>query len=400
MNLLFIAWDHPNASYIDGLFMPIFSHLKKNNREVHVLHFTKPNPDRVSYFYREAERYDLIYRHIRIPNGLLGTFFMLIKGGAIIRRYCHKQTINVLMPRVTRPALMALLSRVLGNKKPSLIYDADGLQLEERLDFAGWKKKQFRYRFFNNIEKRILKKSDVVLVRTKKAMEALTAKHRLAGKQFYKVINGRDERKFVPLSVDERRDVRESLGISMNSLLAVYAGSIAPQYCLDEMLDWFGILVSKIPRAYLLVLTNNVDKVLSHPEALRFSKQLIVKTVDVKEVPKYIGIADVGLAFRKPYFSMRGVAPIKLGEYLMMGLPVIASKGIGDTEEILRGVKATFLVDESNAEEIGQSVTWFVDQYQSGQIKVPVLDSVNLGREAFGLEKAVESYKVALEAIG
>jgi glycosyltransferase involved in cell wall biosynthesis len=35
--------------------------------------------------------------------------------------------------------------------------------------------------------------------------------------------------------------------------------------------------------------------------------------------------------------SAAGVFPTKIGEYLAAGLPVVANKGIGDVEEILRG---------------------------------------------------------------
>ena len=43
---------------------------------------------------------------------------------------------------------------------------------------------------------------------------------------------------------------------------------------------------------------------------------------------------EVITALRRSSFSMRAVAPIKLGEYLLCGLPALASPGVGDTDAI------------------------------------------------------------------
>src|SRR5690606_31076769 len=72
---------------------------------------------------------------------------------------------------------------------------------------------------------------------------------------------------------------------------------------------------------------------------------IILKKVPVSEVSDYLNAADLGFGLRQPTYSMQGVAPIKLGEYLLTGLPVIASKGIGDTTEILHAFDDCFLYD-------------------------------------------------------
>lgn len=40
MNILFVTWDGPQVSYLEGLFLPIFKALKSAGIHVHVLQFT------------------------------------------------------------------------------------------------------------------------------------------------------------------------------------------------------------------------------------------------------------------------------------------------------------------------------------------------------------------------
>ena len=65
--------------------------------------------------------------------------------------------------------------------------------------------------------------------------------------------------------------------------------------------------------------------------------------VNFNEIPMYLSAADIAFSLRIPRYSMRGVFPIKLAEYLLMGLPVITSKGIGDTEDLLKDAPGVFI---------------------------------------------------------
>ncbi len=108
------------------------------------------------------------------------------------------------------------------------------------------------------------------------------------------------------------------------------------------MLAIFKRYQEKKATAKFLIFSGNPEFVTAKiPDAMR--NNIVVKSVPFVEVPQYLAAADIAFAIRKPTFSMQGVAPIKLGEYLLMGLPTIASAGIGDTETLLEGVPGTFL---------------------------------------------------------
>jgi hypothetical protein len=44
-NCLFITWDGPQTSYLEGLFLPIFKGLGEHGHRIHVLQFTWANAD-------------------------------------------------------------------------------------------------------------------------------------------------------------------------------------------------------------------------------------------------------------------------------------------------------------------------------------------------------------------
>ena len=56
---------------------------------------------------------------------------------------------------------------------------------------------------------------------------------------------------------------------------------------------------------------------------------------------------------------MQAVAPIKLGEYLLCGLPVVATAGIGDTDAI--SSDAGMLLQRMDEAELQAAADWFID---------------------------------------
>jgi len=64
-----------------------------------------------------------------------------------------------------------------------------------------------------------------------------------------------------------------------------------------------------------------------------------------KEVGSFIGVADAGLLLRKAHPVNYVSSPTKFGEYLAAGVPVIATRGIGDVTEIIEQRRAGLIVD-------------------------------------------------------
>jgi hypothetical protein len=394
LKILFIAWDGPYVSYLESLFLPIFHSLKECGIEFHIIQFSWASANKVRSIKTLCDSRKIPFTHYNVslnPHPAIGKFLTLAAARSKISKYLKKEDIHILMPRGLMPASVAL--RVLGGSSSlRLIYDADGLQIEERVDFAGLKVGSMRYKQLKNIERRIVAKADVILTRSLHAIDFLVQQYGEDKRQkISRVLNGRDEYVFKRSPNDERSTLRKELKIPEDAFVSVYCGSLAPQYGLPEMAKLHSLMLKNNQQSYWLVLTANIDEM--HPYLNM--PNVIVRTVAADEVPKYLSIGNVGLALRNSTFSMKGVAPIKLGEYLLIGLPIIASAGIGDTEKLLADLPFCYLLPNFSDTSLQEAIIWMSENnnaYLTSDIRA-------VGLNYFSLSAAVENYQKAIQSL-
>jgi glycosyltransferase involved in cell wall biosynthesis len=393
-NILFISWDGPQTNYMDGLFLPIFNEIQNQSEYIfHIIQFTWKSESQIALIKEKADDYSIFYTAhpvYRKPNVVIGSLFSIHKGVKFIKNYIAKNDIDIVMPRSTMPAIM--VNRI-KDRKFEIVYDADGLPLEERVDFLELSQSSTQYKFLKNQELQMLTNADAVITRSKKAINIHLSS--IGGKnleKFSKVINGRSITFFKPNDMARSR-IRKDLKIKDESKLFVYSGSLGPQYGWDEMIAIFKKHYESHNDAIFLILTENL-KYANKRIPLEIKDNVIVKGVPFEHVPMYLSAADIAFALREPKYSMRGVAPIKLGEYLLMGLPTIASKGIGDTEDILKKAPSCFIYNHHSKKSF-KDVIEFIEQVDSNsrnEIRAFAIES-------FSLEKSAASYIKSLNTL-
>lgn len=390
-NLLFITWDGPQTSYMEGLFMPIFQEIaKRGDYQFHVVQFTWADAQKIAHTKAAADQMGITYTAwpvLRKPNVSVGSLLTVLSSAGKIKKYIRENNIHIVMPRSTFPALIV---NQIKNKNFKIIFDADGLPIEERIDFAGLKKESFQYKLMKSAETKMLKSADAVITRSQKAIDVHTAHIGESYRSKFSVVfNGRDKNIFAyqPLL---RKELRKELGLK-DELLFVYAGSLGPQYCLTEMLEIFQAYAEKREAKFLILTGNTAFAEQNIPLALK--PHVILNSVPAEKVSFYLNGGDVAFGLRKPTFSMQGVAPIKLGEYLLCGLPVIASMGIGDTEKILENFEECYLYDHSIGllPQIAQIKNFVEKAIFANRNKI-----AQKAQHYFSLEAAAESYLKAM----
>lgn len=386
IKFLFVTWDGPQTTYMEGLFMPIFNEISKTlDVEFHVMQFTWGDKARIEKTNIIAKKLGIIYTSrpiFRKPTQVLGSIYTLWKGVDEIRAYLKDEKIDVVMPRGNFPATM-----VNAIKGIDVIFDCDGLPLEERVDFGGLSRKSIVYKFLKRQEIKMLLKAKYVLVRSNKAIEIhLKTIGENYRNKFGVVFNGRNSNQFDPQHYSSDV-VRNELNFGTDDFVFVYCGSLGPQYCWQQMIDIFTAFTSIKSNCKFLIITGDTDYAYRMLNT-QFEKNISIISVSSYEVPKYLAACNVGMAIRNPTFSMQGIAPIKLGEYLLMGLPTIASKGIGDTEKIIENIPGCFLYDHHLENKQ-------LDQINAYLTSVPNISKQQIRTEAlkyFSLQSAAESY--------
>lgn len=393
MKILFVTWDGPQVSYLEGLFLPIFEKLTENGINFYILQFTWGSEQRIEESHKACSAAGIGYQAkivMRYPVAI-GSLLTAFRGAYLIRKIIRENQIDVVMPRSTLPALATLLA-LRGNSLP-MIFDADGLPLDERVDFAGQSPSSLIYRILRDVEAQAVRRANVVLTRSRKAVTIL---HARAGagtvvEKIHTVSNGRDTRLYTPGSELSRNKVRERLKIDVTAPLLIFAGSLGPKYSLHEMLLLFQLVRLDRSDARLLILTHSPEQVaLALTEFPGLDVFVSVFGVPVHEVPEYLACADLGLALLKTTYSMQAVVAIKLGEYLLCGLPVVTSSGVGDTDVITEDTG--YLIDGIDVAELKRAAKWFVE------VVLPQRESFRThcraaGEKHFSLEASVNSYK-------
>jgi glycosyltransferase involved in cell wall biosynthesis len=395
-NLLFITWDGDSVSYMDSLFLPILENIKKQTSkyDFEVLQFTWASQEQIDKTRTIADQFDIKYSAQKIhtsPNGILGKIYTVFLGIFFLKKYIRGNNITHIIARSTMPALMVnKITKSFPNVK--LIFDADGLPLEERLEYTNLKENDFQYRFLKKQENLMINRADAVLTRSKKAIKILQDQHKNQTTPFFTVTNGRDTEKFKFRDID-RQVVREQLNISTKCFTIIYSGSLGPKYGLQEMIYILSQLEQAEVTFHFIVLTKFVQLAEEQiPQELK--KYCTIKTVHFDEVSSYLSASDLAFSLIRPSFSMQAATPIKLGEYLLNGLPTIASIGIGDTEELLQGIPFTFTIKEHSDHQLDRCVHWIknLPEFDKNIIR-------DFGIENFSIETSAKNYIKALNSL-
>lgn len=397
MKALFITWDGPHVTYLESLFLPIFARLANEGIQFHVLQFTWGDAKHKALTRKACVQLGIGYQSVTVfrrPRAI-GAMLSALVGAMYVKKAIHNHNIDVVIPRSTLPALATLLA--LRSTQCPMVFDADGLPLDERVDFAGQSPSGLVQRLLRDVEAQAVRRANVVLTRSAKAVSILHARAGAGtvGDKFHVVTNGRDADKFKPADAVHNSQTRHTLGLAVDAPLLVYAGSLGAQYCMDEMLNLFGMIRDRRSDSHLLILTGTPEAI--WPLLCKYSQlQGCVTTLAVapQDVPKYLACADLGLALRQPSFSMQAVAPIKLGEYLLCGLPVLATADIGDTVAI--SPDAGLLLQLMDKTELKTAADWFIDSVLP-QRENYRKSSREVGLSRFSLEASASSYQNALE---
>jgi hypothetical protein len=396
--VLFVTWDGPAQNYLVDLFLPILSRLQHPGLRFEILQFSSGD-ETVEPTRAAAAAAGIPYHHCatwRRPRAL-ATVGMIGYGATLIRRLIRKGRVDVLMPRSAIPAAMCLLA---GAGDPvRMLFDADGMMPDERVEFEGWSARGAPYRLLRLAETMAVRRAHAVVTRSGRARQ-IALERCGAGVDPGKLVvalNGRDPSMFHPGTPGSRAATRAGLCMESATPFVAYVGSLGAKYMPDRIFAFFGAVHRRRPDARLQILTGNQE--IAHAHALR--ARIPRAAVDIRrlpgdEVPAYLAAADLGLAFISPGFSVQATAPTKIGEYLLCGTPSFATRWAGDTAEHLHAPGIGRLAQDLSDADLEEAAQWFVDEVLSARDAYRERCRQR-GLEVFSLAHAVAQYRKALD---
>ena len=211
------------------------------------------------------------------------------------------------------------------------IFDMRGFWVDERVEGGLWnlKNPMFKliFNFFKNKEIEFLREADHIMSLTYNAKSEIES-WKIDNAPITVIPTCVDLEMFDPkkVSLDDKKDLRNRLGIGNNHFVLLYLGSWGTWYLTDKMLSFFSELKNKQPHAKFMIITG--DKV--NLADFRWKQDVIVMHSERKKVPTFITIADAAICFVKTTFSKKASSATKIAEIIAMGVPVFTNHGWGD----------------------------------------------------------------------
>lgn len=270
--------------------------------------------------------------HKRLP--LVATAYDCLQGALCGVLLAWRYRPQVVHSRSSIAAAMAMAVAALARTK--FLYDADARLSQEYLDNGHWLPDSRAYRVTSWVEATARRRADAVVVLSE----------RLRG-DFITEFGVNAPIEVIPCCVDtaafgfdeaKRAAVRQELRLSANERLFIYVGKSGARYLVDEMFGFFRAVGERLSAARLLIVSGEAAETFHRAAARQQVRgdRYEVRRASREQVADYLTAADAGLALIRSAVCERGSSPIKIGEYLAAGLPVVMTDGIGDYSDWVR----------------------------------------------------------------
>ena len=159
-----------------------------------------------------------------------------------------------------------------------------------------------------------------------------------------------------------RAEVRESLGVKDHEIVLCYSGGTGAWQRVDDIIDLLKGVCERRSDCKALLLTSNPQEMTQRVVARGFRMdQVRVSSCPHKDVYRFLSASDIGIIMRHDIPLNNVASPVKVGEYLGCGLPVILTRGIGDYSDSVSAAGVGLLLDETG--DTTQQVISFITRY-------------------------------------
>ncbi|MCF8461093.1 MAG: glycosyltransferase [Flavobacteriales bacterium] len=284
------------------------------------------------------------------------------------------------------------------------VFDMRAFYADERIDGGLWNLKNpiFKtvYNYFKGKEVEFLSNANYSISLTEKGKDIIHSWKNVRNQPVpIEVIPCcADLNHFHPSKVDLKlqQRLKTTFKITQDDFIVTYLGSIGTWYMLDEMLDFFKVLVEKRPNSKFLFITTDKPETILPKAASKGIPldRIIISPSKREEVPTFLSLAKAAIFFIQPVFSKSGSSPTKHGEMLGMGLPVIANSGVGDVDRIIEDTNSGILVREFTTEAYEKAVLQ-IDEL----LKIPVSTLQEAAQKYYSLEEGVKRYNSVYQSL-
>lgn len=276
------------------------------------------------------------------------------------------------------------------------LFDMRGFWADERFDGEIWSKKnlmyQIIYEYFKKKEKEFLVKADQIISLTENAKKIMLNWHLTPNPLPIEVIPCCADFKLFNkdnITNEEINYWRQRLNIMESDFTMIYLGTAGTWNMVNEMLDFFKVLLQFRTNAKFLFITPDLPEKIIKKANLKGIpvNRIAIQKGTRQQVPVLISLSDIAIFFIKPVFSKQASSPTKMGETMGMGVPLICNANVGDVDEIVRKTKVGYLINSFDTPSYEKAINAI-----PGLLNIHSTDIRNSARKYFSLESGVEKY--------
>lgn len=247
--------------------------------------------------------------------------------------------INCIHVRGAIAGIMGIIPAKIMHKK--FLFDMRASLADEAIGTGLIKEASPKHLLLTMLEKFLIKSSDGIVVLTKKHYDCLRRR--------FNMLKEAGAIEIIPCCVDLDRfklfPRNRPIKKEDKKFTFMYLGKFGSLYLTDELLDYFIAYKELMPHSEILFLTQTDSAYVYNicsKKKLNFDDVRVYKP-RFEEIPSLISQVDCGIFFINPKRKF-GSSPIKLGEFLGCGVPVVINSGIGDTEELVEKYRVGVVV--------------------------------------------------------
>ena len=236
----------------------------------------------------------------------------------------------------------------LSRKEIIFIYDARAASYEEqKYNLSKLNDKDKSLEHVRDVEGVTVRTADRIFCVSNVLKEYLSAEYGVEKSRFFIYPCLSDSNKFY-YNEELRKRVRDELKYTDEDRVYIYSGGLKNKYHLViQTLTFFDEIAAKDKSAYFIFLSKDtLSDSLLQEKYPHLVNRIHITSVSNEEVYKYLNAADFGTLFRDDVPMNNVASPSKFAEYILCGLPVIISKGVGDYTDLCVRENLGVKVDE------------------------------------------------------
>jgi glycosyltransferase involved in cell wall biosynthesis len=282
------------------------------------------------------------HRDPKIP----ATLFDMAQGVArgLQKRFSRK--FDIVHARTYPGGLIGLVLAPLVGAK--FIYHNEGFYPDEQVDGGVWAEGSRPHRVALRLENLMYARADAVIALSHRA-KAIIEKMPEVERKKTPVI-------FVPSCVDlERFHLPDENTVYQagGEIRLVYIGSVGNRYILDKVGAFVAAARRRAGGRVRLQIYSKADPGLIErmlAEGGLEREAWALEAVPYAEMPARLAHYHAGLFFLTEGLSEHGCSPTKIGEYWAVGLPVVTTPNVSDTDEIVRCERVGVVIEKQSEE--------------------------------------------------